>query len=179
MKKNPEQTERTRQNLKDVYIELLETDQKPTVDAVCKKAGYNRCTFYRYYPSIESILLEIEEELRFQLHALASNATEQNSQTQFMRGLASLYREKGNYIYALLRAGGNDFPERTRAQIAPLVLHFFHIEEHPHRDMVVVFVANAISQTFLHWFRTGKSMDVDELISLMGQLINHGLTGLQ
>lgn len=178
MKKNPEQTERTRQILKDAYIELLETDQKPTVDAVCKKAGYNRCTFYRYYPSTESILIEIEDELRSQLHALALNATEQNSQEEFMRGLALLYREKGSYIYALLRAGGNDFPERTRAQIAPLVLRYFHIEDHPYRDMIVVFIANAISQTFLYWFRTGKNMDVDELISLMGNLINSGLSGL-
>ena len=179
MKKNPEQTERTRQNLKDVYIALLEAEQKPTVDAVCKKAGYNRCTFYRYYPSTESILIEIEEELRTQLHELARNAMGQATQEQFMRGLAHLYRKKGSYIYALLRACGNDFSERTRAQIAPLVLRYFHIENHPHQDMIVMFIANAISQTFLHWFRTGKHMDVDDLIRLMGQLINHGLGGLQ
>lgn len=178
MKKNPEQTERTRQNLKDVYIELLESDQKPTVDAVCRKAGYNRCTFYRYFPSTESILLEIEEEIRTRLHDLVLSAYEQNDQERFMRGLAILYREKGNCIYALLRAGGTDFADKTKGLIAPMVLRFFHIEDHPHQEIIVVFIANAISQTFLHWFRSGKKMDIDDLIGLMGQLINRGLSGL-
>lgn len=178
MKKNPEQTERTRQRLKDVYIEMLETDQKPTVDAVCRKAGYNRCTFYRYYPSTESILTEIEEDLRHRLHTLVLNAAEQNGQETFICGLATLYREKGSYIYALLRAGGTDFVDKMRQQIAPLVLRNFQLEDHPNKDVIVVFIANAISQTFLHWFRSSKKLNVDELITLVGKLINHGLSGL-
>lgn len=178
MKKNPEQTAATRSILKDTYIELLEDNQKPTVDAICKKAGYNRCTFYRYYPSMEAILSEIEQELRSQLHQIVLQATQQGVQADLMHGLARLYREKGKYLYALLSAGNDRMVKQTRELMAPLIMRYFRIENHPHQEIIAVFVSSAITQTFQYWYRAGRNMDIDDLVCLIGQLIEHGVANL-
>ena len=49
MKKQPELTAITRKKLIDTYFELVRKGEKATVGAICELAGYNRCTFYRYF----------------------------------------------------------------------------------------------------------------------------------
>ena len=49
MKKQPELTAQTKQTLINTYFSLRQNSEKLSVGAICERAGYNRCTFYRYF----------------------------------------------------------------------------------------------------------------------------------
>lgn len=179
MKKNPEQTEQTRQNLKDAYWKLFTAHEKISVDAVCRAAGYNRCTFYRYYDRSSGILEEIETELCSRIHAIAQTALEKNDPALFLRGMTLLFEEKGDYICTLLGENGDPkFVNMVREQMAPILLKFFQLEQHPHRDLLLTFFSNALSQTLSEWYRTGKKLPLEELTALVSGLIYGALSSI-
>lgn len=58
MKKQPEVTEATKQTLIDAFC-LLNRETpigKITIQAITRKAGYNRCTFYQYFKDVYDLL---------------------------------------------------------------------------------------------------------------------------
>ncbi len=65
MKKQPEVTAQTRENLLNAFWQLYQN--KPinmiTVHDITRKAGYNRCTFYSYFHSVQDILEQTESSL--------------------------------------------------------------------------------------------------------------------
>lgn len=179
MKKNPEQTEQTRQNLKDAYWKLFAANEKISVDAVCRVAGYNRCTFYRYYDRSCGILDEIEAELCSLMHAIAQTAMEKNDPALFLRGMTLLFEAKGDYICTLLGENGDPkFVNMVREQMSPILLKFFQLEQHPRRDLLLTFFSNALSQTLSEWYRTGKKLPLEELTAFISSLIYGALSNI-
>lgn len=65
MKKQPQITEQTRQNLIDAFWSLYSEKriEKITVREITTKAGYNRGTFYEYFTDVYDVLEQIEESL--------------------------------------------------------------------------------------------------------------------
>lgn len=179
MKKNPEQTEQTKANLKDAYWKLFRSNQRPTVDAISKLAGYNRCTFYRYYENADAILKEIESEICLQIYHIALAASEKNDPSIFLREMTALYDTKGDYICMLLGENGDPaFLVMVREKMAPLLLKFFRLEQYPYRNFVVTFLSSALSQTFSEWYTAGKAPEVEELTAFLYRLIYSGLSGI-
>lgn len=179
MKKNPEQTEQTRQNLKKAYWKLYTENQKTSVDAVCCAGGYNRCTFYRYYDCSAAVLEEIEKELCSQIRSCAQAAVEKNDPTLFLRGMTQVFETKGDVICTLLGEKGDPkFVKMVREQMAPILLKFFHLEQYPHRDLLLTFFSNALSQTLSQWYETGKKLKLEELASFISGLIYGALSGI-
>lgn len=179
MKKNPEQTEQTRQNLKNAYWKLFTSNEKTTVDAVCRVAGYNRCTFYRYYDGSYAILDEIEAELCSQIHTIAQTAMEKNAPALFMKEMTLLFEEKGNYICTLLGENGDPkFMNMIKEQMSPILLEFFKLEQYPHRDLLLTFFSNALSQTLSEWYKNGKNVKLEELTIFLSNLIYGALSSI-
>ena len=179
MKKNPEQTQQTRQNLKKAYWKLYSEKDKISVDAVCRAAGYNRCTFYRYYDCCSAVLEEIEKELCSLIRSYAQNAAEKNDPTLFIQEMTRLFEEKGDIICTLLGERGDPkFAKMVREQMSPILLKFFHLEQYPHRDLLLTFLSNALSQTLSQWYETGKKLKLEELASFISGLIHGALSGI-
>ena len=179
MKKNPEQTEQTRKNLKDAYWKLFITNKKPTVDAVCRVAGYNRCTFYRYYDRSSAILEEIETELCSLIHTIAQTAMERNDPSLFLKEMVLLFEDKGDYICTPLGENGDPkFMNMVKEQLSPILLKFFKLEQYPHRDLLLTFFSNALSQTLSEWYKTGKKVKLEELTIFISSLIYGALSNI-
>lgn len=179
MKKNPEQTEQTRQNLKDAYWKLYTANEKISVDTVCRVAGYNRCTFYRYYDRSGGILEEIEAELCTLMHTIAQTAMEKNDPALFLKKMLLLFEDKGDYICTLLGENGDPkFLNMVKEQMAPVLLRFFKLEQYPHRDLLLTFFSNALSQTLSQWYKTGKKLPLEELTGFISSLIYGALSNI-
>lgn len=179
MKKNPEQTDQTRQNLKDAYWKLFTADEKISIDAVCRVAGYNRCTFYRYYDRSGGILEEIEAELCSLMHTIAQTTLEKNDPFLFLREMTLLFEAKGDYICTLLGENGDPkFLNMVKEQMAPVLLRFFQLEQYPHRDLLLTFFSSALSQTLSQWYKSGKTLPLEELTAFVSSLIYGALSNI-
>ena len=179
MKKNPEQTEQTRQNLKNAYWKLFAAEEKTTVDAVCRAAGYNRCTFYRYFDSSAAVLEEIENELCTAIRTIAQTAAEKNDPPQFLREMTLLLESKGEYICTLLGEDGDPkFMYRVKEQMSPILLKFYDLEQYPQRELLLTFCSHGISQTLAAWYKGGKILKLEDLTSFVSTLIYGTLSGI-
>ena len=180
MKKNPEQTEQTRLNLKDAYWKLFTADEKISVDAVCRVAGYNRCTFYRYYDSSGGILEEIERDLCSLIYTIAQTALEKDDPALFLKEMTLLFEDKGDYICTLLGENGDPkFVNMVKEQMAPVLLRFFQLEQNPHRDLLLTFFSSALSQTLSQWYKSGKKLPLEELTHFISGLIYGALSNIK
>ena len=65
MKKQPQITEKTRQNFIKSFWKLYKDKNitKITVRSVCDDSNYDRTTFYRYFSDVEDILNQIENKI--------------------------------------------------------------------------------------------------------------------
>ena len=82
MNKQPEVTEQTRKNLIAACFDLIKEQGKATVNEITKAAGYNRCTFYRYFTDTRQLLDSVEDEICEKLgNALRQATTDSAEET--------------------------------------------------------------------------------------------------
>ena len=173
MNKKPEQTEATRANLREAYIRLLRDGQRITVERLCERAGYNRCTFYRYYADTQALLQEIERDIAGQIRAVSERLSGQELSC-FIDGMAALYETHGDLICTLLE---NDraFLEVIKAELSPQLLSRCNADSAADAELTVAFVAGAISQTLMAWYRVGKHMPAHEVSGLIVGALRNGI----
>ena len=65
MKKQPELTAQTKENLMEAFWQIYceKRIEKITVKEITMKAGYNRSTFYEYFTDVYDVLEQIENSL--------------------------------------------------------------------------------------------------------------------
>jgi AcrR family transcriptional regulator len=61
----PNQRKRTRKDLLEAASRLMKRGEKPTLEEVAEEALVSRATAYRYFPSLEALLLEASVDLAF------------------------------------------------------------------------------------------------------------------
>ena len=122
MKKQPELTALTRKTLVDTYFQIAAKGEKTTVGAITESAGYNRCTFYRYFPNTEQLLAEIEDEICAAFQKAIATHTPTIFTLEVIQSFAGVYQEYGDYISALLgKHGDPGFLEKMRIIMPPFI----------------------------------------------------------
>lgn len=179
MKKNPEQTTRTKQKLKDAFWELYSTRNKVTVDSVSKAAGYNRCTFYRYYTDVDAVLLEIEQELCTSITQIVHKHISSEHTNSFVEDIASFYETESDKILFLLgKYGSPRFSHMMKEQMAPLISRRFpHIDQTYHK-IITGFLFGALTSSLSEWYQSGKIIPLQELIDTVSSIVTVGISGL-
>lgn len=61
----PNQRKRTRKDLLEAASRLMKRGEKPSLEEVAEEALVSRATAYRYFPSLEALLLEASVDLAF------------------------------------------------------------------------------------------------------------------
>jgi AcrR family transcriptional regulator len=109
MKKQPEITERTRQNLVDAFWSLYSTRRmdKITVRDITNTAGYNRSTFYEYFRDVYDVLAYIENQSLPTIEELPPWKEVEDDSPDFFASFLELYRVKFNYYQVLLGEKGD------------------------------------------------------------------------
>ena len=177
MKKQPELTERTRRNLIDAYFELAHSGEKGTVDQITRKAGYNRCTFYRYFSDTRDMLDQVENEICGELTG-ALKQSQVSGAGEAVHSLADVYTAYGKYISVLLgKYGDPSFREKMKTEAEMILSQQLGLtaEQSPKMSLTAEFVLSAVLGTILKWFQLEMPISTVELEALITKLISNGV----
>lgn len=170
MKKQPELTALTRNNLIDAYFKLGVKGKKATVGAVSELTGYNRCTFYRYFTDTDHLLYEVETEI---CNAFMK-ALPQDSLTviplEIIESLVGVYQKYGNYLSVLLgNHGVPRFVNRMKCIIRPMALQLFSSTSEASivTELKVEFALSALLSTITKWYDMKQPVPVEHLSILL------------
>ena len=178
MKKQPELTAITKQTLIDTYFSIIAEGKKATVDAVTKRAGYNRCTFYRYFTDTEQLLTQVETKI---CDAFGDSFTQQAltaSPAEIIGSLASVYQQYGEYLSVLLgKHGDHRFVVKMKAMIHPIAHQLFTAaaDSNIFADLKEEFVLSAVLATVTKWYEMKQPISVTELSVLIRGILEHGI----
>ena len=132
MKKQPQITELTQKKLIDSFWKLYQKEDvmKITVCDICKKAGYDRTTFYRYFNCISDILDYIEDTLINSIKDDIKNRyrTHDNNNKIIFKGFKSFNDKYGGKIVLFHEKGNRRFYHKFKELIKTDVYAYFKID---------------------------------------------------
>lgn len=182
MKKQPEQTARTKQAMVNAFWELAVKQglDRVTISAITKKAEFNRGTFYVYFNDMNDLLVQAEEELILDLQkrmksiVFGDSAVNYELASKKLVEVLTIYDEK---LFLLIgRNGDPDFLARLREEMAGVFREVFNAPDYPpYRDFVIAFITSAITGTLTYWHDTGKKITVEELSVVIHGMMTKGV----
>lgn len=178
MKKQPELTAQTKRKLIDTYFALVADGEKATVGAVTEAAGYNRCTFYRYFTDTEQLLDQVETEIcgAFQ-KALEENYPAAASPA-IVESFVAVYQEYGQYLSVLLgKQGSIRFTGRMKSIMQPIASQFFSETSNSDAvaDLKAEFALSAVLATITKWYDMNRPIPTEELGGLLKGILQQGV----
>lgn len=154
-----------------------------TVKALCERAKINKKTFYRYYPTMDDLLLELQTEI-------SSEYIEQISRYRLPEELDKVNEAffrysvgKGEVYEKITCAAGyvtirNTMIDRVNAATWHKSAWFSGLPEWQRR-MILVCVQFTVVELYRQWVSDGKKTPVEEVINLSNRLICTGLDGFR
>ena len=181
MKKHPEVTAQTRQNLMDAFwaIYTVKRIEKITVKEIAAKAGYNRSTFYEYFTDAYNVLDEIESELIPNVDELPAFATASgDSLGAPLADLLELYEKNEKYYSILLGDKGDPaFAAKLKNKIKASLIVLLRAtpENYVELDYTLEYVISAMVGVMSYWFRCEQNISKERLMGLIASLSKHGM----
>lgn len=182
MKKQPEQTARTRQAMLNAFWELALKQglDRVTVSAVTKKADFNRGTFYVYFNDMDDLLVQAEEELLLDLQkrmkAVVFGGTDINYELASKKLVETLTLYDDKLFLLIGRNGDPDFLARVREEMSGVFREVFNAPDYPpYRDYVIAFITSAITGLLTYWHDTGKKIGIEELSGVIHGMMTRGV----
>ncbi len=181
MKKQPEVTAQTRQNLIEAFWEIytVKRIEKITVKEITAKAGYNRGTFYEYFTDIYQLLEEVEKDLIPNVEELpAFSSLSGDSLGLPLDNFIQLY-EKNHHYYSILLGEKGDpaFASKLKNQIKASLLLFFanKAESAIELDYTLEYVLSAMVGIMSYWFSQNQNIPKEQLMALIHSLSDQGI----
>ena len=179
MKKQPEITEQTKNNLRAAFWTLYR--QKPiekiTVKEVTDLAGYNRGTFYLHYKDLYDLFGQIEDEILDSIHKVVEEARTKKKVFDLsdqMGFLMKLMQTHSHYASVLLGPKGDPrFVARLKEIIWPLLNQYFvpTKENSPYEmELLAEFYLSGILAAVSRWL-SEPEMSIEQFLSFMIQNI--------
>lgn len=178
MKKQPELTALTRKNLIDTYFKLRANGEKATVGAVAELAGYNRCTFYRYFTDTDQLLYEVETEICNAFTEALPKEILTGIPTEIIASLVEVYQQYGNYLSVLLGKHGDlRFVDRMKSIIQPMASKYFAVtsESPVVVELKMEFVMSAVLATVTKWYDMNQPITVSQLGMEIKEILQQGI----
>ena len=162
---------------------ILEMDYpEMTVKELCERAKINKKTFYRYYPTMDDLLLEVQMEISSEYIDMISHyhLPEELDKVNeaFFRysiGKGEMYEKitcASDYLTIRDRMIG-----RVNAATWQKSAWFNNIPEWQ-QHILIVYVQYTIVEIYKQWVKDGKKTSVEEVIELSNQLICKGINPL-
>lgn len=176
MNKRPELVAQTKRNISEAFWNLYghKRIEQITVSEICKTAGYNRTTFYKYFSDPCDVLNKLEEKIIGEFsRKIQISFQDHENEVDFIEMMASLYREKGDYLGLLLSEHGDPlFALKIKEKMGSLLLKQFALEESdPHTEYVVEFGMSSIIGTLTHWYNNDMNLPAEELAALLRTML--------
>lgn len=185
MKKNPEQTERTRQNIITAFWTLAQKNglHNVSISDLMKKAGYNRGTFYVYFFDMNDLLEQAEEniidELKLKMQDVLKDLQVLDFET-LSNKMVDTFTSYDDKLYLLLGSNGDSrFIAKVRNEMAQIFGAIFNMRENNEvKDYIIVFITSAFVGVLTRWYESGKKMEYKKLAKVIQTLATKGLSGV-
>ena len=178
MKKQPEVTALTRENLIDAFWSLYcqKKIDHISIKEITDKAGYHRSTFYEYFVDIYDLLNQVEESLLADMVEKVLNSLKVDQNEDVLQGLADVYESKGKYLSVLLGENGDPyFSKKLKGALRPILIGTFGLSEGDiHTAYILEFGFSAILSTITYWYQSNKNLPSNELILLIRMMLMKG-----
>jgi len=179
MKKHPEVTALTRENLMQAFWSLYcrKKIDHISIKEITDKAGYHRSTFYEYFVDIYDLLNQLEDAVlaRMKVEVLQSLSLQSNN--NLVQILADRYEAQGEYLRVLLGENGNPhFAKKVKAEMGSALTRRFGLPENDiHTSYIMEFGLSAIMSTITHWYQNGKNLPLNEFVVLVRSMLMNGV----
>ena len=194
MKKNPELTEQTKQNLVEAFWGLY-SEKKLTqisVKEITEKAGYNRSTFYSYFNNTEEVLNYVVEGLfvkakeigKFHneyMHKGYMNKVielESSFEEERNRDFVQFYIENSKYLSVLFdKIKTPVFSKHLLNLIQPQYLEFMDKlaeEEKKELAYLIEYKICGIFAMVAKWKKCGEDIPIERLFELLSMMSMEG-----
>jgi Transcriptional regulator C-terminal region len=182
MKKQPELTAQTKENLTDAFWQIYCTKrvEKITVKEITARAGYNRSTFYEYFIDVYDILEQIENSLLPGQMDLPPLSLPDISTTSLPVDMFIKMYEKNRKYYIVLLGdnGDSSFQSKIKRSVKEMLkknLLAHGIVDNYELDFTLEFMLSAMIGVLSYWFKLDTIPPRDKLIKLMYELMDNGV----
>lgn len=176
MKKQPELTALTKKALIDTYFDITAKGQRATVGAIAEQAGYNRCTFYRYFTDTEQLLNQVETEICDAFQAALVHVSFDVS-SEIIESLAAVYQQYGGYLSVLLGENGDArFAKRMKAIVSPVAKRRFagDCDSEITAELKTELALSAVLAVVTKWYDMNQPITVAQLGMLIKDTLGFG-----
>ncbi len=174
--------QRTRQEIQQALIQLLETTslEKITAVAVAKKANVNRSTFYAYYEDVYALINQMEEDILHMIRTKYQDLSQriQSGNMELIYRLSfRLIETHGDALVAFLGPNGDHaFFLRLIEEIKPMFLSVIgQTEFTPELEIVVAYEASGVVGVFTQWYRSGKKQPLAQIVQILQKMLEAGV----
>ncbi len=182
MKKQPQVTEQTKQNLMKAFLILNSTReiQKITVNDICKTAGYNRSTFYQYFSDIYDVRHYIENDLLEKLNSLFKSNLNRFLSENYLDIFLDFYSDNSEAFLILLGQNGDpSFHQRIKDTLKPIIYNVLSIDENiREHNYIIEFTISAMIHTVTYWFESDQDISKNQLAKIQYNIISNGIIPL-
>jgi AcrR family transcriptional regulator len=180
MKKQPEITAQTRQNLIDAFWRLYckKRIDKITVKEIAATAGYNRGTFYEYFVDVYDVLEQVETSLLPRMEDFPPIGFQSAGIPQPMEDFVKIYVEHSDYYTVLLGDNGDpSFLGKMKNGIKPKLRQMLVSKgaaDDFDLDYTLEYILSAMIGILGYWFRQETVPPTQTLLHLMHELMHEG-----
>ena len=168
---------RTKQSIRRAFTEMLcEMDyERITIQELTERAMINRKTFYLHYPTLDSLLREVQ-------HEMAQEFIKRTEGMERPRDMDKVTREFFLCAEELGKLGERLNCIGSRQPVTEEIMErsWRSFQEKPYvRNIVMAFVSQATLAIYRQWAADGKETPLEEIIELATQLICNGVGSLE
>lgn len=176
MKKRPDITDNTKNNLKDAFWKLYEQKavERITIKQITELAGYNRGTFYLYYKDVYDIFEQIEDEMlsyfdeSFKL--LPANIHKMKIQ-DLMKFVIELYEPHNKHMSVLLGENSSQrFENKLKEKIKGSINIFFklnHDGKSLEAEYMIEFYVSGLLSVIKMWYDNEQDLPLEDFLHMM------------
>ena len=185
MKKQPEQTARTRHNMINTFWELAEKQglDNVTISAITKKSGLNRGTFYVYFQNMDDLLEQAEDDIICDLRAKIRTAVDEdgfnNFETVFPK-IIDIYAMYDDKLFIMLGKHGDPyFYDKIKADVSSSIREIFSQSQYlDNIEYITAYVTSGLIGLLTYWHDTGKKISIVELTKIVHSFLTERLLGM-
>jgi AcrR family transcriptional regulator len=175
-----EQKNRTRQDLVDAFWALYRTKglERVSVREIVEKAGYNRSTFYEYFPDVPAVLESIESSIVPGPDELPPSVRLPETGGFSIDAFLMRYRDHRDYYQVLLGTRGDPaFQGRLKASLKPVLLQAASAGKASdvELDFAIELVLSALIGVLAYWIQQEDPVPPDRLVGWIHDALEHGL----
>jgi hypothetical protein len=182
MKKQPELTAQTQENLKEAFWKIYceKPIEKVTVKEITAKAGYNRSTFYAYFSDVYEVLEQIEAAvLPGEKDINHLRLSDISVSTLPIDTFTRIFEKNRKYYIVLFGENGDPaFQSKFKNYMKTMLIQ--HLGEQGigisfEIDFILEYTLSGMIGALTYWFRLKDIPSSEKLFELLGELIHYGI----